>query len=329
MTRKERLLTNILRSKGVAVIISLVALWMAWQALLSGKVSFWPGGNSVVFPSPSEWFSIFPELSFMINAAGLICVGAMMIVINRRYNLLRTMSVFFAAFFMLCTCAMPGVACQFSSSVLLALVVVTCIRLMFSIYAHRVSSRRVFLIFTLLSAGATVDYGFLLYIPVFIIALGQMKLFKFKKLLAMILGIITPPWIVYGLGLAPWPEMPRVFWTPPTEAFTLPGGLPMLITVGFTLLTGFLLGMVNLIKIIGFNARSRAFNGMLVMVSAFTGVFAIVNFTHLYFYVTLLNACVAFQVGLFFRYVASQRGYILMLFLLASYACLYVWQIYF
>lgn len=326
MTRNEKLFTNILRSKGITIIISLVALWMAWTALLTGRFEPWPGGNTIVFASPVTWLAAFPELSFAANAAGLIAVGGMMIAMNRRYNLLRTLSIFFAAFFIFSICAVPSVACFFSSSVLLALAVVAGMFIMFSIYDKRACSRRVFLVFTLLAAGATVDYGFLLYIPVFIIAMAQMKIFRFKKVLAMFLGLITPGWIIYGLGLAPWPEAPRLFFTPPEEILSLPGGMPAIVTIAFTALLGLVLGMINLIKIIGFNARSRSYNGLLTSVSVFTGIFAIVNFTHLYFYVTLLCACVALQVGLFFRYAAAKRGYIFILSLLAIYTALYAWQ---
>ncbi len=327
MTRRELHLTNILRSRGVAVIISLAGVWMAWSALVSGRVPDWPAGNTIALPSPSTWFGAMPEMSFVANIAVLAGVSAMMIFLNRQFNLLRTMSIFFVAFFMFATCATPGVAGVLSGSSILALAVMVCVWLMFSIYAERVSSRRVFLTFAVLSAGALLDYAFLLYVPVFIAGLGQMKLFRFKKLLAMLIGLVTPLWIVYGLGLAPWPRMPHFFWTPPTLVPTLPGGLPFVVTVGVTLMLGFFLGLLNLFRIFGFNARSRAYNGLLTLVSVATGIFAIVNFTHLQFYVTLLNASVAFQVGFFFRYTASRRGYILILSLLAIYAGLYIWQI--
>lgn len=308
------------------MIISLTGVWMAWSALVSGLAPLWPGGNTVALPSPCEWFGAMPEMSFVANIAVLVAVAALMITLNRQFNLLRTMSIFFVAFFMFATCATPGVACSLSGSSLLALVVMACVWLMFSIYAVRVSSRRVFLTFTLLSAGALVDYAFLFYVPVFIIGLGQMKLFRAKKLLATLLGLVTPPWIVYGLGLAPWPQMPHIFWTPPSILLSLPGGLPFVATVGVTLVLGCILGLLNLFRILGFNARARAYNGLLSLVAIATGIFAVVNFTHLDFYVTLLNASVAFQVGLFFRFAAPRRGYILILSILFLYAGLYVWQ---
>lgn len=108
---------------------------------------------------------------------------------------------------------------------------------------------------------------------------------------------------------------------------TAPGGAPFLAAVAFTLVLGFMLGMVNLIKIIGFNAQARAYNGLLSLISIATGVFAIINFTNLAFYVTLLNACVAFQVGHFFRFTAMRRGYLFMLAFMAVYLGLYFWAL--
>ena len=105
----------------------------------------------------------------------------------------------------------------------------------------------------------------------------------------------------------------------------MPGAWPFLCTVLLTIIIGFLLGLANLIRIIGFNAQARAYNGFLSLLGITTGVLAIMNFTDLQVYVPLLNACVAFQVGHFFRATASRRGYILILGLLASYTALYIW----
>lgn len=328
MTRREQHLTNILRSRGVGVLIALAGIWMAWHALMAGHVMAWPPTVTPLLPAPSTWFSAMPELSFVANIAVLAGVAVLMISVNRRFNILRTGSIFFAAYFFFITCATPTVAGQLGASSLLALAVMACVGLMFSVYAERISSRRVFLSFAILSGGSLIDWSFLFYIPVFMVALGQMKLFKFKKLLAMALGLITPPWIVYGLGLAETPVVPDFFWTPPAIVAKLPPGIAFVSAVGLTVLTGFLLGSLNLLRIIGFNARSRAYNGVLALVSISTALLAIVNFTRLDVYVTLLNATVAFQVGLFFRYSASRRGYIAVLTLLAAYSGLYVWQYY-
>ena len=88
---------------------------------------------------------------------------------------------------------------------------------------------------------------------------------------------------------------------------------------------GFICGTTALLRILGYNARARAYNGFLALLGVYTGVLAIINFTALDTYVPLLNAGVAMQVGHFFRASATRRGYIVILALIAAYAGLYFW----
>lgn len=123
----------------------------------------------------------------------------------------------------------------------------------------------------------------------------------------------------------PLPTIPHIFFTPPSMLLSMPGGWPFLCTVALSMVTGFLFGSTALLRILGFNARARAYNGFLALLGIYTGVLALINFSALPDYVTLLNACVAFQTGHFFRATASRRGYIVILILLAAYAGLYIW----
>lgn len=327
MTRKELNLTRIIHSRGMAILIVIASVFMTVQAWLIGDIPPIKSDMSVVFPPPANWISD-SWISMWVNIALITGLGILMIAINRSVNLLRTMSVFFVAFFVFITASTPIVAGRLSGSALLAILVIMSMWIFFSIYSVRPSSRRVFLAFFLLGAGALFQYSFLLYVPVFLIGVGQMRIFRFKKLIAAFLGLITPGWIIWGAGFAPLPSMPAIYFTSPAMLLDAPGGLPFLATVAFTLSIGLLVGMANLIKIIGFNAQARAYNGFLTLISISTGVFAIVNFTNLPFYVTLLNACVAFQVGHFFRFTAMRCGYIFVLSFMAVYLGLYFWSLF-
>jgi len=262
----------------------------------------------------------------VLNYAVLIATAIGMIAINRSFTLLRTLSVFFGAYFLFITAATPGVAAFAGTSSLLAMVMILCMWILFTIYNERVSDRRVFLIFCLLGAGTLYDWKFLFFVPLFVTGLVQMRILRFKKIIAALIGLITPAWIAFGLGVMPIPTLPHIFFTPPSLLLTAPGGWPFLCTVLLTMVTGFLFGSTALLRILGFNARARAYNGFLAMLGIYTGVLALINFTALPDYVTLLNACVAFQIGHFFRATASRRGYIIILMLLAAYAALYIWS---
>ena len=296
MTRKEVTFTRIIRSRGMAALIALAAVFMTFQAYIFGKVTPVGDFRTIAFPTPSEWLSD-SWISLWANIA---------------YSIFTT-------------AATPEVMGQFTASSLLAIAVMGATWIMFSIYDRRVSARRVYLVFFLLGLGQLVEYCFVLYIPVFIIALGQMKIFSFKKILAAILGNITPAWIAWGLALLPKPELPILEFTHPARLLSMPESWPLLAAVALTLLTGFVFGNLNLIKIMGFNAQARAYNGLLTILSIATGIFALVNFTNITFYIILLNACVAFQVGHFFRFTVMRRGYIAVVSLMAAYLGPYIW----
>ena len=314
MTRRETRFTNILRSRGIGIILALTGVWMVLRCPVETRWSF------ALLP---EW--IGEDIVRGINILGVIATAVALVVLNRSYNLLKTLSVFFAAYFIFTTCATPEVFSGHTSSVMLALTVILDTWLLFSIYNTRASDRRIFLIFTLLSAGALFDLRFLFFVPVFVAGLAQMKILKFKKIVAAVIGLLTPPWIVWGLALMPLPTMPHVFFTPPALLLEQPGGVPFLCTVGVTLAVGFIAGTVSLVRILGFNARARAYNSFIAMLGIVTGLMALINFTSLTTYITLLNACVAMQVGHFFRATANRRGYIVVVLLLAAYTALYVW----
>lgn len=315
MTRKETRFTNFLRSRGVGIIIALSGAWMSMKCVPSAV----PLGETL------PWLT--PTLSWGLNILLIFLIAATLIAVNRTFNLLKTLSVFFAAYFVFITCATPCVASSLGVAAPLALTVTLATWILFSIYNQRRSDRRIFLIFTLLSAGTLWDWKFLFFVPVFFIGLAQMRILRFKKIVAALIGLITPPWIAWGLGLMELPSLPLIFFTPPTMLLEQPGAWPFLCTVALTMVTGFMAGTFNLLRILGFNARARAYNGFLALLGITTGLLAIVNFTALHAYVILLNVCVALQVGHFFRATVTRRGYIFILILLAAYIALYVWSI--
>ena len=302
MTRKETRFTNFIRSRGVGAIIAVASAWMTWRALPS--------------LTPSGWLGFMPELSWGVNFAVLSATAWAMIAINRQFNILRTLSVFFAAYFLFITCSTPFMSCFAGTSSVLAACMIFCMWILFTLYNEPHSNRRIFLIFAILSVGTLYDWKFLFFIPLFVIGLAQMRILRTKKIIAALIGIFTPPWIVFGLDLMPIPQLPHIFFTPPTILLQSPEALPFLCTVLLTMAIGFLLGSINLLRILGFNARARAYNGFLALLGIYTGILAIINFTALPDYMTLLNACVAFQVG---------RGYILIVLLFAAYTSLYLW----
>ena len=113
----------------------------------------------------------------------------------------------------------------------------------------------------------------------------------------------------------------------PASLSELPGGYPYLASLLFTLALGVGLGLTNFIKIYAYNARARACNGLLSVVSLFTAVFAVADFMNSTFYILLLDCCVAFQMGHYFRLYAQRRAYVLAIGLMVVYGGFYIWSL--
>lgn len=326
MTRVEITFTRFLRSQGSAVLMALAALFMICRAFSSGIVNDISDFRTIAFSTPGAWFGS-GVFSLWMSILSLVLVAVLLAYINRRYNILRSASFFFCAYFLFTVACIPFEAVRFTGANLLALTLMGATWVLFSIYNRRISSRRVFIVFFLLGLGLLFEYCFLLYVPVFLLGMGQMKIFRFKKILAAGIGLITPAWIVWGLGLTDLPELPVLCFTPPSLLLSIPGGWPLLTATALTILSGIFFGVYNLLKIMAFNARSRAYNGFLAILSIATGLFALLNFTNIGFYLILLNACNAFSIGHFFRFTVKRRGYIPVLVLMIAFFGIYLWAL--
>lgn len=272
----------------------------------------------IAFPSPNTW--IAPGiLSNYLAIAAVVATAVMMVYLNRRYNLLRTLSLYFAGLYLIMMGSVPGISASFNGGLILPIVVFAAMTLIYGCYDSPHCTRQVYLAFCLLGAGALVQYGFVLYIPVFVLALAQMRILKsLPIILATIFGIITPAWIVWGLGLSsfhvPHWEMPGF-----SQLFNHQYVVPAIVT----LVVGVTVGFLNIFKLMAYNAHARANNGVVTVVWLGTMVFTVADFTNMTFYLSLLCSTVAFQMGHFFRLFLNHRAYIAACALFAFYITSY------
>ena len=310
---------------GLLAALALTASWISW--ISGADVMSFIAHRGFALESPSQWLFGHPLSSFVTNICVLIATAATMAWINNQYNILRSFSVTFIGLFLLMNAATPAVSTRFAGGTLLALIVMVAMLMMYSVYnSPRRGAKRIFLVFLLLAAGALTQYGFMVYIPVFIMGIGQMRAVKFRTLTAAALGIVTPLWLWWALwpdGF-PTPQVPEL--DNPFATLELSDRIHFFATIGVTLFTGLILGAFNLMKIYSYNAKSRALNGLVTVIGVITCVSALVYWTNMPFYVPLLNVCVAFQAGHFFHISIKYRwGYLTMLLLCVIYTGLWIW----
>ena len=197
--------------------------------------------------------------------------------------------------------------------------------------AHRHADRasgqqRIYLIFFLITACGFSQISFLLYLPVFLLGCVQMRVLNLRTILAALLGIITPPWILFGFGIVTpdqlhWPRMVMAW-----NLFGTDEMIKALVTTGFTLVLGMTFMMLNLLKILSYNSRTRAFNGFFNILWIATALCTVVNFNDFAFYLPLLFALTGYQAAHFFTYRRNRRSYIPVLLLIAVYILFCIWS---
>lgn len=315
-----------MKSRGFTWLLIFISLAMGWVAYATGIAGVSLSVEAMWLPDPDRWIAD-REVSALLNIGVVGCCCIAMAFINKVYNLLRTVSLLFVGVFTVMLAATPKIFIAFGSGTVLALLTLLAVLLLYSVYDNPSNTRRVFLIFFILACGAVFDYSFIPYLLVFLIGASQMKCLSWRSFVAALIGVVTPLWILWGFGLLELRGLrlpdPRAVY----EIFDATGNIHTLVCIGITLLLGLLLGMINLMKIIAFNARSRAMASFLSLAGVATGVLCIVDFTNIWAYVTLLDVCVAFQLGLFMRLYESRRAYIVAIAALSLYSGCFVWTI--
>lgn len=323
---RESHITAFFHEKGSTILVIFLACVSCAFAWARGAVAPIAGDLGFGFPSANLWLR-FDWVSAVVNLGANVLAALLTVYINRAFNVLRSLTALVATMFMTMQIASPVTLGQFCGGTMLLLLVLLCTMLLFSEFGNENGQRRVFLVFFLTGALAFTQTGYLLYLPVLLLGCMQMRIFSLRTVLAALLGVITPAWILFGFGLVRpehirWPEM-TLAWS----MFDTRETVQAFATTGFTILVGILFTVANILKILSYNSRVRAYNGFLTMALIFTAAFMLLNFNDFTFYIPLLNCLVAYQVGHFFTYRRHRRSYIAILLLMACYAGLYAWAV--
>ena len=275
---------------------------------------------------PANYWIGFGKKSMWINILLNISIAGLMIYLNKMYNVLRNPTVIFAGMFLILQMPFPDLTGQLYGGTMLCIIILTCAFILFSTY-NRPDRQAVFLIFTIISTGTFFQYAFLFYLPVMIIGCIQMRILDLKTTIAAIMGLITPPWILLGFGILTFdnisfPEFTSIFGNLSTGEVW-----QMLVSIGLSVIVCISAWLINLVRLISYNAQTRAYNGFFAMVSLVSVLFMATDFTNYIIYVPLLNCCTALQLGHLFTIYQSRRSYIGLLSIFVVYFSLYIWAL--
>ncbi|MDE6085025.1 MAG: hypothetical protein K2G40_01300, partial [Muribaculaceae bacterium] len=221
--------------------------------------------------------------------------------INKEFNILRADTALPSALVLALFSALPPVSTSFYPGLLLAAVITGISLILFTTFGRpRSGRRRVFLMFTILSGLGTLSTCFLYYIPLLLIGCIQMRTFSLKTLLAAILGVLTPPWILIGSGLLSLESFRLPSFEIPALEADNPFSLTLLAVTAITIITGLMFLGANMIKVYAYNSKGRAMNGFYSILLLGSVLLTIIDFNNLILYVPLIMTMTAYQASHFF-----------------------------
>jgi hypothetical protein len=322
---KAASITRFLHSSPMFIIMSLLVVLTAVVAYRSAQFEIIDEDRGFVFSSPNLWISD-STTAMAVNVAATLAIGLLMVWINRVFNLLRTTSLLDASLFLTMSISTPVLLTQMVGTPL-CIVLLCCMILLFSTYGNPHETRNIFAVFFILSAMTTTQYCYAFYIPVFMLGCLQMRVLTGRTIVAGLLGLITPWWIALGSGIVHpsqihLPEFESIFGD-----FAFNSQLPLFASAGVTALL-FIVGWVlNFPQMIAYNARLRAINGTMSILSVVTLIALCADFTNVSAYVPTLCLLSSFQLGKLFTWRNKAKSYIAIAIIFLVYLMLYVWSV--
>ena len=285
----------------IAMMILAAGVMMA----VSGVLAIFPLPEEPMgfcLPSPNIW-DITPVIGWAINTFLLLVCAGSWIFLNKEFTLVKGIDQLTLAAFLLFVGSNPVCSGHLATGSILLSVTVLCLATLFGTAHERNCTHRIFVIFTFLSVGSMIQYAFVPMMPVFFVGALIMKAMRTKEVLAMLLGIIAPYWVAFGLGLVS------------IDAFRLPeitlgfgSSLPTLksIVLWTNLALSGLLAVIlcfsNSMVIFAGNKETRARNNVITLIIVSSAVFVVVNPYNMAAYLPTFYFAFAVQIGNLFAY---------------------------
>lgn len=323
---KETDITPLFHTRWCFLLMILVAVGGTAVAYLTGNISYFSDNDGFLFPSSDCWIS--GRLWSLCTGIGVSILCAVLVnYLNKNFNIIRHITWLFAGLFILMQGAYPSVMGQLYDGTLMCAMLLLAIVPLFTAFQDAKATRRVFLSFCIVSFGSLFDIAFVGYMAVLLVGCLQMQCLKLKSFLALVLGILTPYWMVVGFGFVALsdiriPEFVGIFSSVPKGEVLL-----RLVYAGLTMFLGAVAGILNLIKVYSYNARTRAYNGFFLVLFFMSCILALADYRRFAVYLPIINLSSAFQIGHFFVINGQKRAYIPLTLIIAAYIAIYWWSI--
>lgn len=320
-------LANALHSRWLSILMAVVMLAGAWLMFHTHRILYIIGDRGLLFPSANLW--IGPGEFGMWADCVLTLVGALlMVTLNNTYNMLRSASHLAITLFLVMSLSIPNILCQFDTGPVMVVVLLTCMLLMFHTYGNRSATGNVYLVFLILSTCSMTQYCYVVYIPVFILSLGQMRILCMRTVIATLLGLATPWWVVFGLGISTPSNFHITGYIPVYSSFSEMEILHVFAIIAFTSLLLIAGWMANFMKMISYNSHMRAYMGTLSVMGLVTLFAVCIDYESVSVYAPVLFMVTSFQLcHTFSNHQRANKSSIPLIILISIYLLLYLWRL--
>ncbi|MBR1551437.1 MAG: hypothetical protein IJ632_03865 [Muribaculaceae bacterium] len=315
MTHPEKI-NEYFNSRGFTVVSALMLAIAAGVSLVLSPPPVPDAGSGILFSA--QWSTIdSPTASAFLNVACIIGIGLLMLALNKVFNFVRSYTFIFTSVFFLLEMSTPLTCGIFNTGTTLCLVLLGGILLLFSSYQDKHSQHSIFLLMAVLATCSLFQYAFLLLIPAFCFGFMYMRAMNVKGFLAMLLGLLTPIWIVLGLGIAHLTDFKPFGINAIWESLDLGQMRMLVVTAATTTLLAIVLTAMNLLTIMNYRLQLRVYNAFFVMMSALAIIAMSIDYKDMTAFLPILFLCLSVQVAHSYTLSTFSHRYLFIIALMA------------
>lgn len=300
---------ELLNGRGFAILAAIALVVTAVIATTLGGVPPIDVGNGMFFDLSAVPFQA-TQLTMFINVALIIATGMLMLLLNKLYNFVKAFTFVGAAVFFLLELALPMCSSVLNVGTILCLVLVMGTLVLFGTYEDKYAQRPIFLITCVLAFGMMFNWAFVALIVAFVLGFAYMRAMNWKGFFAVLIGLFTPFWIAFGLGLVS-PEQFNLLeinsvWNTLAEGQVR----AMVIWIVAVVVATIVLSAINLFSIYHYRLQLRVYNAFFLLVTLVSVVGVCVDYRDMLIFVPMLNLCLSVQVAHSFTISTFPKRYI-------------------
>ena len=268
------------------------ALFVAWSGLLPS-----PESSGGLLFNIDDTLAANSWLSVAAGVAGSMAAAWLMLLLNKWFTFVKSLTFVGAAAFFLLQLATPLITSTFNTGTVMLLLLVVGALVLFGCYQDKHAQKPIFLVMCILAFGVMVRWAVVVLIPAFLLGFAYMRAMNWRGVMSALIGLVTPFWIVLGLGLA----APADFKLPELNPFwnTLDLSQVRLLVawVAFIVVLTIVLSVVNLFTIYSYRLQLRVYNAFFLMVTLFAVAALCIDHRNLTAYLPVVNLCLSVQIA--------------------------------